>query len=180
MPERHAPPRRIVLVGFMGCGKTSVGRALAERLGWEFRDLDALIEQRAGSSIAAIFQTRGEAAFRDEERAAAAALSGLERIVIATGGGAFAEPATRELLQQGSLSVFLHCAFDVLLGRIPADGRRPLAANRETMRRLYAEREPAYRLADRVVDASRALPRELAAEIARGLGIERFEATPGA
>jgi shikimate kinase len=173
-------PRRIVLVGFMGSGKTSVGRALAELLGWSFADLDALVEERTGSTVAEIFRTRGEEAFREEERAAAVEACQRDRVVIATGGGAFARAETRRILGQNALSVFLECDLEVLLARIPADGRRPLAGNRETMRRLYAEREFAYRLADRTVDATRTGPRELAVQIAAGLGLGSFEGPSGA
>jgi shikimate kinase len=179
---REGPGRdgRVVLVGFMGCGKTSVGQALAELLGWRFVDLDALVEQRTGRSVAEIFRERGEAAFREEERAAASAACREPRTVIAAGGGAFANPETRAILSREAASVFLECDLELMLDRIPADGRRPLAGNRETMRRLYADREPAYRLADRVVDATRAKPRELAAEIARGFGLGRSVEEPGA
>jgi len=179
MTEGPSRPSRIVLVGFMGSGKTSVGRALAELLGWRLVDLDALIEQRAGRSVAEIFKERGEAAFREEERAAAIEACREERTVIAAGGGAFAQAETRRILSRDAASVFLRCDVEVLLDRIPADGRRPLAGNRETMRRLYADREPAYRLADRAVDATRVGPRELAAEIARGFGLGSVEGPSG-
>jgi len=180
MREGASRPSRIVLIGFMGCGKTSVGRALAALLGWRFVDLDGLIERRTGHSIAEIFRERGEAAFREEELAAAIEASHDERTVVAAGGGAFAQTETRRILSRDAATVFLECDLEVLLARIPADGRRPLAGNRETMRRLYADREPAYRLADRVVDATRAAPRELATEIVRGLGLESIEGPAGA
>lgn len=162
MPER---PRRVVLVGFMGSGKTSVGRLLARRLGFGFEDLDRRIEERAGRSIAQIFRDEGEEAFREREREEARAVSCLRDRVVAAGGGAFTRPDTRALLQEGALTVWLRCDLDRILARVPADGSRPLAGNRAIMQALLAEREPSYRLADVVVDASAGTPREVADRI---------------
>ncbi|MGE0453552.1 MAG: 3-phosphoshikimate 1-carboxyvinyltransferase [Vicinamibacteria bacterium] len=148
-----AAPARIVLVGFMGAGKTTIGRALARRLGWDFLDLDAGIEAEAGISLVRLFEREGEAAFRARELRAARAASAAGSCVIAAGGGAWAQPDTREALQSGARSVWLRAPLDALMARLPADGRRPLAGNRETMRALLTEREPSYRLADVVVDA---------------------------
>jgi shikimate kinase len=155
----------VVLVGFMGSGKTSVGRALARRLGYGFEDLDRRVEERAGRSIAEIFRDEGEEAFREREREEARAVSRLRDRVVATGGGAFARPDTRALLQEGALTVWLRCDLDRILARVPADGSRPLAGNRAIMQTLLAEREPSYRLADVVVDASAGTPREVADRI---------------
>jgi shikimate kinase len=169
-----AEVRRIVLVGFMGSGKSTVGRIVARRLGWGFVDMDERIEERAGRRIADIFRDQGEAAFRAEELAVAKELRTAERRVVAAGGGAFAQPATREALQEGSFTVYLAGDFATLAARVPADGSRPLAADREIMRRLLAEREPDYRLADLTVDATEA-PESVAGRIvaaafpARGL-----------
>jgi shikimate kinase len=154
-----------VLVGFMGSGKSAVGRRLAKRLGYGFEDMDARIEAREGRTIAEIFRERGEAAFRALEEEEARALVGLSQVVIASGGGAFAQPLTRALLQQGALTVWLRCSFEVAERRIPRDASRPLARNREIMRALLAEREPSYRLADVAVDTSRRTPREVADRI---------------
>ena len=159
MPER---PARVVLVGFMGSGKTSVGRLLARRLGYRFEDMDRRIEARAGRPIAAIFREDGEEAFRTMELEEARDVSGLEERVVAAGGGAFARPETRALLQKGALTVWLRCDLDTLLARIPPDGSRPLAGNRAIMRALLAEREPFYRMADAAVDASAGTPHEVA------------------
>lgn len=173
MPEQASPPapRRIVLVGFMGSGKTSVGARLAELIGWSFVDLDGLIEQRTGRKIAAIFRDSGEPAFRAEERLAARESVARERRVIAAGGGAFADPETRQILKDGSASVYLECDLDTVLRRVPADGSRPLSGNRETMRRLFLARETSYRSADVSVDASLGTPSELALKIARMLNV---------
>ena len=158
MAER---PARVVLVGFMGAGKTAVGRRLAARLGYRFEDMDRRIEERVGLKVAALFDERGEAAFRALEAEEARALSSVSGVVVAAGGGAFAQSATRSLLQQGALTVWLQCSLEAALLRIRPDGRRPLARNREIMRALLAEREPSYRQADVAVDTSRRTPREV-------------------
>jgi shikimate kinase len=148
------PVARIVLVGFMGSGKSTVGQVVANRLGWRFLDLDDWIEARAGKSVARIFDEDGERHFRELERLAAREVQSLRDYVIATGGGAFAEPETRTALSEGALSVWLRCDPETLLARIPADGSRPLARNRETIRGLLDAREPSYRMADRIVEAT--------------------------
>ena len=158
MPER---PARVVLVGFMGAGKSAVGRRLARRLKYRFVDLDSRIEKRTGKTVAEVFREQGEPAFRALEQEEAAALSDLESVVVAAGGGAFAVPATRELLRKGALTVWLQCDLETTFARIRADGSRPLAGNREIMRALLAEREPSYRQADVTVDTSRRKPREV-------------------
>lgn len=159
------PPRRIVLVGFMGSGKTTVGRSLADRLRWTLVDMDAEIEEETGLSVAGIFRSHGEAFFRERETHLALALGGQERLVVAAGGGAFAIPATREALRTGAATVWLRCDLETILARVPLDGSRPLASSRETIRRLLAEREPSYRLADLTVDVSGRSPEAVAREI---------------
>ena len=148
-------PTRIVLVGFMGAGKSVVGARLAQRLGYRFEDMDRRIEKRTRRSIPALFEERGEEAFREEEEREAASLAQLDRRVIATGGGAFARPGTRARLQEGAVTVWIRIDLDTLAERIRPDGTRPLAGNRAIMRALLAEREPSYCLADLVVDTGR-------------------------
>jgi shikimate kinase len=148
----------------MGSGKTTVGRALARRLGWGFVDMDERIEERTGQTIAALFAERGEAAFREEELLAARELMVTPRRVLATGGGAFAQPLTRDVLKTGSYTVYLQGSFESLSARVPDDGSRPLAADRAIMRRLLQEREPSYRTADLTLDATEA-PEVLAGRI---------------
>ncbi len=162
MPER---PSRVVLVGFMGSGKSAVGRVLARRLGYRFEDMDRRIEERAGRTIAEIFREEGEEAFRTLEREEALAVSRLPGRVVASGGGAFAVAETRTILQQGAITVWLRCDLERILSRVPADGSRPLAGNRDIMRALLAQREPWYRTADVAVDASAGSPREVAERI---------------
>jgi shikimate kinase len=163
MPEPG--PERIVLVGFMGSGKSTVGRHLARRLGWGFVDMDERIEERAGRSIAELFRSQGEPAFRALELDVAREVVGKPRRVIAAGGGAFAQADTREVLRRSALTVYLECDFETLAARVPADGSRPLAADRDIMRTLLTERVPSYRSADLTMDASDA-PERVAGRIA--------------
>ena len=159
-------PRRIVLVGFMGTGKSAVGVALARLRGWGFLDMDRRIEERTGRSIAEIFRERGEAGFLEEEaRLAVEEVAGLDHHVVAAGGGAFTVPATREALRAGAVTVWLRCDLATLLARIPDDGSRPMAANRAIIPALLAEREKAYRLADVAVEASEGTPEEVARRV---------------
>jgi shikimate kinase len=162
-------PARIVLVGFMGAGKTTVGTRLARLLGWEFLDMDRRIEEGVGLAVAEIFRERGERWFRAEERRVAREAAGLRQGVIAAGGGAFAERETRDLLRAGALTVWLRCDLETILGRVRLYGSRPLAANRAIMRALLAEREPSYQLADLTVEAGRGTPEEVADEIRRAI-----------
>ncbi len=143
---------RIVLVGYMGSGKSTVGPLLAARIGWAFADLDVLVETAAGLSVAAIFAAEGEDAFRRRERAAAEALGSLTHHVIAAGGGAFTEdPATRAALQRDAVTVWLRCSLDTVVQRVGRGAEaesRPLARSRERMAATLARREPLYQLAD--------------------------------
>ena len=116
--------------------------------------MDERVEERTGCRIADLFRDRGEAAFRSEELAVARELQDADRRVVAAGGGAFVQPATREALQVGAFTVYLCGDFESLAARVPPDGSRPLAADREIMRRRLADREPYYRSADLTVDAT--------------------------
>jgi len=169
----------VVLVGFMGSGKTTVGESLARLLGWTLLDMDARIEGETGLSVAEIFRGRGEAFFRERETGLALALRDREHLVVAAGGGAFATPVTREALRSGAATVWLRCDVETILSRVPLDGSRPLASSRETILRLLAEREPSYRLADLTVDASGRSPEAVAREIADSLFGGDADARPG-
>jgi shikimate kinase len=166
--------RRVFLIGFMGAGKTTVGRALARRLGWTFCDLDDVIEEREGASIAAIFAQRGEAAFRRAESAALEALlaqaGGPDRIV-ALGGGAFVQPQNRESLERvGAITVLLQAPLEELRRRCHADAEsrvRPLAQREDRFAKLFTERRPAYQLAQHRVETLGKNVEEVAAEIER-------------
>lgn len=146
---------KIYLVGFMGAGKSTVARRLARRLDWRFVDVDECVEQRERQTVAEIFARRGEAYFRTAERAALAELTSLRHAVVATGGGTFVDPQNRSAIARDGVSVWLDVPLDRLIARIPADGRRPLAADRAEFERLYTARRPAYEQADLRIDASR-------------------------
>jgi shikimate kinase len=161
----ESPPGRIVLVGFMGAGKTTVGPLVAAILGWDFIDMDEAIEARTGRSVAALFSELGEDRFRQEERALAAELRSRSRLVVAAGGGAFAQDATRKLLSEGGIAVWLRCDLATILERVEPDGSRPLAANRAIMKNLLADRESSYRLADVAVDSGGAGAEEVARRV---------------
>ena len=162
-------PHRIVLVGLMGSGKTTVAPLLGRLLGWEHLDMDVEIERRAGRRVAEIFRQRGEAAFRAEERALALELAERDRVVVAAGGGAFAQEDTREALRRDAAVVWLRCDLETLLARIAGDASRPLAGNRETIPALFAAREPFYRLAEWTFDSAGLPPGALARVIADAL-----------
>jgi shikimate kinase len=146
---------KIYLVGFMAAGKTSVARALGRRLDWDVLDVDESIEQRERMPVADIFAKRGEAYFRALERAIIAEQLGRRHVVVATGGGTFADVQNRAAINQDGLSVWLDVPLERLVDRVPADGRRPLAADRATFERLYHLRRAAYEQAHLRLDASR-------------------------
>jgi shikimate kinase len=148
--------RTIVLVGLMGAGKTAIGRRLAQALGLPFRDVDEEIEKAAGLSVSEIFARHGEAFFRDAERRFIARLLDEPPHVLATGGGAFINDATRALIASKAISVWLKADLDVLMKRVGKRATRPLLATgdpRETMQRLMSERYPIYAQADITVDS---------------------------
>lgn len=160
---------RVYLTGFMGSGKSRVGRDLAGLLAVPFVDLDREVEREAGTRVAEIFATRGEAAFRRLERAALLATEALPAAVVATGGGVAASPENAADLARLGATVFLDVPFEVLLARLGPASRaaRPLFGDPEAARRLYDTRLPAYRAADLVVAISGgATAREVAATIA--------------
>jgi shikimate kinase len=141
--------KAIYVVGFMGSGKSTIGRRLAETLGRPFVDLDDDIEAAAGRRIADIFSNDGEAAFRDAEHAALAARvrAGTD-IVLALGGGAFTFARNRELLAGAGTSVWLDCPFDVAHRRVAGFAHRPLAKDPVQFRALFEKRVADYSLAD--------------------------------
>jgi shikimate kinase len=138
---------KIYLVGFMASGKSTIARALAARLRWRAEDIDELIEARERMTIAQIFSRHGEAHFRQAERDMLALVRPLRHVVVATGGGTFADPDNRAAINLDGLSVWIDVPLIDLIPRIPLDGRRPLAANRAELERLYAARVDTYRLA---------------------------------
>ena len=156
---------KIYLVGFMAAGKTTVARALAARLGWRAEDIDELIEVRERLAIADIFARHGEPYFREIEREILKLLLPLRHAVVATGGGTFIDADTRAAINLDGLSVWLDVPFERLLTRLPADGRRPLAADRAQMERLFTARQAAYAQAHLRIEAGAAPAEELAEQI---------------
>ncbi|HKF45437.1 MAG TPA: thiamine phosphate synthase [Thermoanaerobaculia bacterium] len=166
--RRREIPGRIYLVGFMGSGKTAIGRRIAERLDRPFVDLDAEIERTSGVTIRALFESDGEAAFREREAAFLEGTEALPGAVVATGGGCYVREGNRRAISKLGTAVFLDVPLPALLPRLAGKTDRPLFRDAEQAARLYAEREPFYRMqtvcvrlegdsvehaADRVLDA---------------------------
>ena len=147
---------KIYLVGFMGAGKSTVARALARRLDWEMVDIDEVIEQRERQKVSEIFAKHGEAYFRALERQALLDQLARRHLVVATGGGTFADGQNRAAINGDGVSVWLDVPLDRLIDRVPAGGRRPLAADRAGFERLYYQRRAAYEQAHHRLDAGRA------------------------
>jgi shikimate kinase len=142
----------IYVVGFMGSGKSAVGRLLAHKLGWSFFDLDHEIEAAERTTIADIFETRGEAEFRRIEtsmlRQHVSAVEQGRPAVIALGGGTFAQEVNRKLLADCGITIWLDCPFEVVSRRVAQASHRPLARDPERFAALYQERLASYQLAD--------------------------------
>ncbi len=149
----------------MAAGKTTLAQALGRRLGWRADDVDALIEARERRTVAEIFARDGESYFRSVERQVIWSLLPQRHAVIATGGGTFIDPENRAAINADGLSVWLDVPFDVLLNRIPLDGRRPMANDRVQMALLYESRRLAYQQAQVRLDASRARAEELVEQL---------------
>jgi shikimate kinase len=145
---------KLYLVGFMGAGKSSVARALGRRLRWRVFDIDEMIEQRERQSVSSIFSRKGEAYFRAAERSVLFELIAARHVVVATGGGTFVDPQNRAAIQGDGASVWLDVPLE-LIARVPADGRRPLAADRAEFERLFLARRLVYEQAQYRVDASK-------------------------
>ena len=170
--------RNIILIGFMGCGKSSIGRRLAKRLGRNFLDSDELISTRAGDSISGIFATEGEEGFRKRETEELRGLAGSSGIVLATGGGAVLNPVNRELLRELGLVIWLHADPETLFERATRSRKRPLLEvenPRGTFNALLESRLPIYAdAADLRVDAT-GLSHEQTVDKLLGLVREREE-----
>ncbi len=154
----------------MGAGKTTVARALAKRLDWAMEDIDERIERRERRDISTIFRQEGEPYFRAIERDELIALLPQRGTVVATGGGTVIDAGNRELMLRDGAVIWLDAAFSVIVSRVPVDGRRPLAADRIEMERLYNQRLMAYRQAHLRVDAGRGSVEDLVDQIVDWLG----------
>lgn len=152
--EKISVTKPVILLGMMGAGKTSVGRALAKMLSLPFFDADKEIETVAGRSVSAIFAEYGEAEFRRLERQVIARLLKGDLCVLSLGGGAFMDAETRAAIKEAGFSIWLKVDHALLLERVTRRGGRPMlqgADPKEKMTRLLAEREPVYALADLTV-----------------------------
>ena len=142
----------IYIVGFMGSGKSTVGRLVAQELGWSFFDLDHEVEAAEKTTIAEIFETRGEREFRRiETEMLKQHVVWVERgrpAVVALGGGTFAQQDNRALLEEHGVTVWLDCPFEVLVRRVAQAEHRPLARDPEKFAALYQQRLDSYRLAE--------------------------------
>jgi shikimate kinase len=160
-----APLERIVLTGFMGSGKTTVGPLVAARLDWRFIDVDDVIEAEAGCSIAEIFARSGESAFRDREHAIIGRLAGEAGLVLALGGGAFERAETRDLLLSvpGTLVVHLEVRLATTLTRCRgSESTRPVLADHANLAARYERRLPLYRTAHVSLSVDELSPPEVA------------------
>lgn len=162
----------LYLVGFMASGKTTIGRAVAEELGWPFTDIDREIEARQGRSIAEIFLNDGEAVFRELEtetiRKHVQEIEAGNPCVVALGGGAFVQPQNWELIQDNGVAVWLDCTLETVRTRLGEDATRPLAIDRgHALQKLYEDRRPLYARADFRIDVDTAELSDIVQKILR-------------
>ena len=163
------PESRLILVGMMGAGKSTVGRLLARRLKRSYYDSDAEIERRCGVRIPVIFEIEGEAGFRTREMQIIAELCELENAVVATGGGAVLAEGNRRIFAARGIVVYLHARSPQLWQRLRNDRNRPLLATADPQKKLdalYLERDPLYReVADLVIDTGQQSVQTLAKDL---------------
>ena len=172
----------LALIGFMGAGKSSVGRLAAAHLRYEFIDTDDLIEQRTGRSITTIFSGQGEAAFREIERQLVEEMTGWRRKVISTGGGLAANEANLASLKQHALVVCLWASPEEIWERVRDQSHRPLLQGPDPLARIRAlleERTPFYRQADVLVTTGMRSAREVAQQVLHQFHLARSRPAPG-
>jgi shikimate kinase len=172
-PERKKP-KNIFLVGFMGAGKSTVGRILARKLGWRYCDADKVIETKCGKTVSEIFSSDGELRFRDLESETIESLAGKERQVVATGGGAVMRGENMRAMKRGGVTVYLKAPMGVIWERIRHSKARPLLDVDnpfEAASGLLQKRIPYYEAADITVDTEGLTPEEAASEITKRLGV---------
>ncbi|MFZ0745295.1 MAG: shikimate kinase [Terracidiphilus sp.] len=166
----NASPRRIVLTGFMGSGKTTVGPLVAERLGWRFVDVDDVIEAEAGATIAELFARHGEAAFREREHSTIARLAASDALVLALGGGAIERADTRDMLltAPGTLLIHLEVELATTLARCGGtENTRPVLADEANLANRFQHRLPLYRMAHVSIRADELTPEQVANAVLR-------------
>ena len=156
---------RIYLLGFMGAGKSTIGRRVAKKLGWTFIDLDEQIERREGRTIAEMFRAHGEPYFRNLEHLCLQDLSSAPRTVIALGGGTFLSPENRQIAETTGLTIWLKVSFGNVRLRVKIDGTRPNFADPVKAKLLFDAREPFYALAKVHVSTDDVTPDSVADEI---------------
>ncbi len=156
-------PKRVVLVGPMGAGKSTIGRLLARELSYRFVDTDRLIEERCGANIPWIFDVEGEAGFRQRESAMLSELTERGGIVLATGGGAVTQPENHVSLKQDALVIYLKTSVEQQVERTRRDRNRPLLQNDDpeaVLQHLFSVRDPLYtKLADIIMFTDKKSPR---------------------
>jgi len=158
--------RVIFLLGFMGSGKSTVGKLLAGALGWPLIDLDSIIEAGQGLTIREMFENSGELFFRQVERAALEEASKAEPAVIALGGGTFAQPSNVDLIRgSGGTTVWLDCPPEILRERCRGMQNRPLFRDEQSFTQLFMERVPYYRLAEFRISTEERRPEEVVEQI---------------
>ena len=170
----HTAPRRIILTGFMGAGKTTVGALLEPVLGWAFFDTDAILCERTGTTVAELFASRGESYFRAIEADLIAELTQHEKIILALGGGALEHPDTlrRVTDRPDSLLVYLETTLELSLQRCAGGAIapvRPVLADREALEQRFRNRLPLYRHAGLVLPTAGKSPQAIAQEIAAAI-----------
>ncbi len=170
----QSPIRRIVLTGFMGSGKTTVGPLLAARLGWRFVDVDDVIEAEASCTIAELFSRDGEASFRLREHQTIARLVISDALVLALGGGAIERADTRQLLLSGSGTLLVHLEVKLTTTLARCSGTehaRPVLADQANLALRYEQRLPLYRCAHVTIPADQLTPDQVAMEILKSAGL---------
>ena len=169
----HAPLRSIVLTGFMGSGKTTVGSMLAQALGWSFVDADDIIAAEAGCTIAELFRREGEAAFRERERAAVARLANRDSLVLALGGGAIEDAATRSLLLKSPGTLLMHLEVGLATAQARCRGTellRPVLADQANLASRYQRRLPLYRAAHVSINVDALTPEQVVEALVDAIG----------
>lgn len=165
-----ALPRRIVLTGFMGSGKSTVGPLVAQRLGWKFVDVDDVIAAEAECTIPELFRRDGEAAFRERERQTIALLARGEGLVLALGGGAIEDAETRSLLLGMPGTLMVHLEVELATTQARCDGTehlRPVLADQGNLAARYARRLPLYRMAHVSISTDALTPDEAAEAVVK-------------
>jgi len=161
----------IFLIGFMGAGKSTIGKALAKRLGYKFLDSDSIVESSTGLSIPQIFTELGEDEFRKLEREALTSIRGLTSAVVALGGGAYVAEENRQIVQEVGISIWIDCPLDLCWSRVSKETHRPLLRSYSEMAALLERRRPAYGFADLRIEIGARPPAKVVREIIDLLGV---------